>query len=188
MQKNILPVLSLGAILFWAALLPGIHAQSDASKSSVGTINIAADKASLNSTVVHLIGHAKIVSENYDLYAADIKVLSSSGAKQGSSNVRQAIAEGGATPGTQVVTHIRQPLQSALFTISSDRAVYQPDNSRPSGATLTFTGHVQVITKSGFLAEPSVSNTDTATILLGIGTEYPQVNTGPLHATLTPSQ
>ena len=60
-----------------------------------------------------------------------------------------------------------------------------PDTSRPSGGTLKFTGHVQVITKSGFLAEPSVSTTDTATILLGAGAEYPQVETGPGHITLT---
>ena len=188
MQKPILTVLPLCAALLWAALLPRTHAQSDAPVSKVGTVNVNFDKAVLNPEQWHLTGHAKITSQDYDLTSADIKVLFTPGAKAGVSGLREAVAVGGAVPGAQVVAHIRQPLQSASYEVHSDRAVYQPDTRRPGGGTLKFTGHVQVITKSGFLAEPSVSTTDTATILLGIGADYPQVETGAGHITLTPAQ
>ncbi len=181
---------ALGVLLLAFCLLI-VHAQSDTSKPSVGTVNVDFDKAVLNPEQWHLTGHAKIASEDYDLTSADIKVLFTPGAKSGVSGLREAVAVGGAVPGAQVVAHVRQPLQSASYEIHSDRAVYQPDTSRPSGGLLKFTGHVQVITKAGFLAEPSVSTTDTATILLGVGTQYmlrPQVETGPGHTTLTPAQ
>ncbi len=190
MQKTIYTGL-LGATLFAASLLPGTLVQSSTSQNTaapkIGTVNVDFDKAVLNPEQWHLTGHAKITSEDYDLTSADIKVFFTPGAKTGS-GLREAVAVGGAVPGAQVVAHIRQPLQSASYTINSDRAVYQPDISRPSGGTLKFTGHVKVITKSGFLAEPSVSTTDTATILLGVGADYPQVETGPGHITLTPAQ
>ena len=188
MQKTIYTGLLMGAALFGAALLPRTHAQSDTSKPSIGIINVDFDKAVLNPEQWHLTGHAKITSQDYDLTSADIKVLFTPSAKAGVSGLREAVAVGGAVPGAQVVAHIRQPLQSASYEVHSDRAVYQPDTRRPGGGTLKFTGHVQVITKSGFLAEPSVSTTDTATILLGVGADYPQVETGPGHITLTPAQ
>ncbi len=176
------------ALLLGAVLLPGTRAQTDTSKIHIGTVNVDFDKATLNPGLWHLMGHAKITSDNYDLTAADIKVTFTPGAKAGASGLREAVAVGGAVPGAQVVAHVRQPLQSASYEIHSDRAVFLPDTSRPSGGTLKFTGHVQVITKSGFLAGPSVSTTDTATILLGAGAVYPQVETGPGHITLTPAQ
>ena len=172
-------------ILLWAMLLPGAYAQNDTAAPKIGTVNVDFDKAVLNPALWHLTGHAKITSDNYDLAAADIKVTFASGAKPGVSGLREAVAVGG---DTQVIAHVRQPLQSTSYTVNSDRAVFSPDTSRPSGGTLKFTGHVKIITKSGFLAVPSVSTTDTATILLGAGVNYPQVETGPGHLTLTPAQ
>ena len=172
----------------WAALLPRTYAQSDTSKLSVGTVNVDFDKAVLNPGLWHLTGHAKITSDDYDLAAADIKITLAPGAKTGVSGLREAVAVGGTVPGAQVVAHVRQPLQSAAYEIYSDRAVFLPDTSRPSGGAMKFTGHVKVITKSGFLAEPSLATTDEATVLLGVGPEYPSVSTGPGHITLTPAQ
>ena len=188
LQKTLYIGLLIGSALLWAGLLPGSRAQSDAPASKVGTVNVDFDKAVLSPQQWHLTGRAKITSENYDMAAADIKVLFAPGAKTGVSGLREAVAVGGVAPEAQVIAHIRQPLQSASYTIHADRAVYQPDASRPSGGTLKFTGHVKVITKSGFLAAPSVSTTDTATILLGVGADYPEVSTGPGHLTLTPAQ
>ncbi len=193
MQKTIYIGLLPGLALLWAGPLPETLAQSDASAAKVGTakigtVNVDFDKAVLNPQLWHLTGHAKITSENYDMTAADIKVLFTRGAKTNVSDLREAVAVGGAAPESQVVAHIRQPLQSESYTIHADRAVYQPDVSRPSGGTLKFTGHVQVITKSGFLAGPSVTTTDAATIVLGVGADYPQVDTGPGHITGTPAQ
>lgn len=188
MQKTFFLALLLGALL-----LPGTQAQTGSSQSGtaapkIGTVNVDFDKAVLNPEQWHLTGHAKITSQDYDLTSADIKVFFTPGAKTGVSGLREAVAVGGAVPGTQVVAHIRQPLQSTSYTVSSDRAVYQPDTSRPSGGILKFTGHVRVITKSGFLAEPSLATTDEAIVLLGVGADYPSVSTGPGHITLTPAQ
>ena len=176
MQKLSLKTLLIGSLLIGSlltALLVGVYAQSDTAKIHVGTVNVDFDKAMLNPGFLHLMGHAKITSDDYDLYAADIKLYSAPAgkteSKTGASGLRQAVAEGGAAPESQVIAHIRQPLQSETFEIYSDRAVYLPDNTRPSGGTMKFTGHVKVITKSGFFAEPSVSTFESATVLLGAG-------------------
>ena len=164
------------------------HAQSGTAKAPVGKVNITFDQAAYDPSLLHLIGHAKITSDSYDLYAADIKVYPMSGSSAGAAGIEKAVAEGGVTPGTQIVAHIRQPLQNQSFEITSDRAVYQPDASRPSGGEIKFTGHVKVVTKSAFLAEPSVSTFETATVLLGAGADYPKINTGAGHIILTPAQ
>ena len=182
MNKTIL------AGLLLTALLPAARAQTDKQKINVGTVTVDFDKATLNPGLWHLMGHANITSDDYDLRAADITITFAPGSKTGASGLRQAVAEGGAVPGAQVIAHIRRVLQSEAYEIYADRAVYLPDRSRPSGGTMKFTGHVKVITKSGFLAEPSVSTFETATVLLGAGSAYPQVQTGPGHITLTPAQ
>ena len=176
----------IGALL--AAFMPAVSAQTDTAKIHVGTVHLDFDKSTASSAFTHLTGHVKITSEDYDLYAADIKLYSVPGSKTDAAGIQRAVAEGGATPGSQIIAHIRRPLQSEEFEIDSDRAVYLPDHSRPSGGSMKFTGHVKVITKSGFLAEPSVLTTETATVLLGAGSEYPAVDTGPGHLTLTPAQ
>lgn len=185
MRRANFTLMPLCATLFWAALPPTARAQNDTPKLSIGTAEIYADKTISTPTLVHLVGHASVTSENYDLLATDIKAYLPSGSSTGA-GVKEAVAAG--SPSLQVIAHIRQPLQSASYEVHSDRAVYLPDMSRPSGGILKFTGHVKVITKSGFLAEPSVSTTDAATILLGVGADYPQVETGPTHITLTPAQ
>ena len=181
-----------------AALAGVLRAQSGAEKlpagkkapvkkTSVGKVDITFDAATDDPKLLHLMGHAKMTSDDYDLYAADIKAYTLSGGS-GAAGLQQAVAEGGAVPGTQVIAHIRQPLQSEEFDVYSDRAVYTPDMSRPSGGAIKFTGHVKVITKSGFLAEPSLSTFETATVLLGAGPDYPKIDTGAGHITLTPAQ
>jgi hypothetical protein len=182
LQKTLL----IGLLL--TALVSGVYAQSNTAKIHVGTVHIDFDKLSETPGLLHLLGHAKMTSDDYDLLAADIKVYSTPGSKGGVSGVRQAVAEGGAAPGSQVIAHIRQPLQSEDFEINADRAVYLPDYTRPSGGAMKFTGHVKVITKSGFLAEPSLSTFESATVLLGAGPDYPRIDTGPGHITLTPAQ
>ena len=182
MQKTFL----IGLLL--TALLPAVYAQSDTAKIHVGTVHLDFDHSTTNPGFTDLIGHVKITSDDYDLYAADIKVYSAPGSKTAASGIQRAVAVGGAVPGSQVIAHIRQPLQSEEFEIDSDRAVYLPDHTRPSGGTMKFTGHVKVITKSGFLAEPSLSTFESVTVLLGVGSEYPSVQTGPGHMTLTPAQ
>ncbi len=186
MRKTSLKILLGGALL--ASLAGLLSAQSDTAKTHIGKVDIVFDKATYDSRLLHLMGHAKMTSDNYDLYAADIKAYTRPGGKSGASGLQQAVAEGGAVPGSQVIAHIRQPLQSEDFEVDSDRAVYLPDNTRPSGGSMKFTGHVKWITKSGFLAEPSLSTFETFTVLLGAGPDYPKIATGAGHITLTPAQ
>lgn len=178
----------IGSSLFLALALSLAYAQSGTTQTPIGEVNITFDRAVYDPALLHLIGHAKITSDSYDLYAADIKAYTAPGDKASASGIQKAVAEGGASPGTQVVAHIRQPLQNQSFEITADRAVYQPDASRPSGGEIKFTGHVKVVTKSAFLAEPSVSTFETATVLLGAGPDYPKIDTGAGHIILTPAQ
>ena len=178
----------LAGSLLLTLVLPAAFAQSDTAKLHVGTVNVDFQKATLTPGLWHLMGHAKITSDNYDLNAADIKITFAPGSKTGASGLRQAVAEGGAAPNMQVIAHIRRPLESETYEIYSDKAIYLPDKTRPGGGRMNFTGHVKVITKSGFLAEPSVSTFDSATVLLGAGNAYPQIETGAGHITLIPAQ
>ncbi len=177
----------LGLLPFALPLRTGAQ-DTEAPKTRVGPVDIKFDRADANPSLVHLIGHARVTSDDYDFYAADIKLIGAPAGKAKSPGLGEAVAEGGAMPGTQVIAHIRRPLDSVAFEIYSDRAVYRRDLSRPSGGVLTFTGQVKVITKSGFLAVPSVTTTDKAEILLGAGPDYPQLQSGPGHISLTPAQ
>jgi hypothetical protein len=142
LQKTIL----IGLLL--TALVSGVYAQSDTAKIHVGTVHLDFDGSKTNPGFTDLTGHVKITSDNYDLYAADIKVYSAPGTKTAASGIQRAVAVGGAVPGSQV----------------------------------------KVITKSGFLAEPSLSTFEIATVLLGAGSDYPKIETGAGHITLTPAQ
>lgn len=175
------------------ALSPALPAQTGASapKSGglkIGTVVFDARSAQYRPGLLHLSGQVKITSADYDLAGEDIKLFSTQPSGGGKATLKNAVVEGDPAAGKQVVAHIRQPLQGQAYEIFADHAVYAPDNSRPGGGRMDFTGHVKVITNSGFLAEPSVTNTDHATILMGQGDDYPQVLTGPAHIVLTPAQ
>lgn len=184
------------ASLFFAALtpavLPPLSAQTGpekrASRVSVGRVDIDFQYGKLTPGLWHLIGRVKMTTENYDLTGEDLRIVFA-GDKSGASALAKATADGNPAAGIQVHANIRQPLQGQTYVITADHALYLPDNSRPGGGSMTFTGHVNIVTKSGFLAEPSVSTTDRATLLLGADKVlYPQLETGPAHITLTPAQ
>jgi len=184
------------AFLFSAALIPAVlsplTAQADpekpASRVSVGKVDVDFQYGKLTPGLWHLTGRVKMTTENYDLTGEDLRILFAGG-KSGTSALAKATADGNPAAGIQVHANIRQPLQGQAYVITADHAVYLPDNSRPGGGSMTFTGHVKIVTKSGFLAEPSVSTTDRATLLLGADKIlYPQLETGPAHITLTPAQ
>ncbi len=190
MQKSTITLIFTGA--FAALTLLPLFAQSDPDKPSsrvaVGTVNVDFEYGKLTPGLWHLTGRVKMTTENYDLAGEDLKVVFAAG-KSGASALAKATAEGNPATGQQVIATIRQPLQGQAYVITADHAVYTPDPSRPGGGAMNFTGHVKIVTKSGFLAEPSVSTTDHATILLGQNKDlYPQLETGPAHITLTPAQ
>jgi len=180
MHKRSLILLSL-----FFALLPTLPAQSGAAPH-IGQVDVSFQNAAIMPGVWHLTGRVTLTSDQYDLAAEDVKVLFSPGIKGAASSLRQATATG--SPAHQVIAHIRRPLESETFEIYADRAVYLPEPSRPGGGNLTFTGNVKVIVKSGFFAAPSVSTVEYATVLLGPKPDYPKLNTGAGHITLTPAQ
>jgi hypothetical protein len=182
------------------ALMPGAIAQNDSygvdskpkiAPVTIGPVNVNFDHATLAPGLWHFTGSVTLTSEDYDLNAEDIKIIFDPESrkipkKNGTAALSRAVAVG--LPDKPVIAHLRRPLESQDYTIYSDQAVYVPDLTRPSGGKMEFTGHVKVITDSGFLAVPSVSTFGSATVLLGAGTEYPQVITGAGHITLTPAQ
>ncbi|MGI4791406.1 MAG: hypothetical protein ACRYFS_21470 [Janthinobacterium lividum] len=198
----------LAGSLVLTTLLTGVYAQSEKTKpagapqSKIGKVNVDFQKATLNPSLWHLMGNAKITSNDYDLIAADIKISFMPGTKTKPSALSQAVAEGGVAPNSQVLTHIRQllkstdpalkssakPQQSVSYEIFSDQAVYLPVRTRPGGGKINFTGHVKIITTSSSLTEPSISTFESASVLLGAGEDYPQIDTGAGHITLTPNE
>ena len=190
MHKQIF-ITALSVILLTTTLV-ALPAQTDPEKSSprfaVGKVDVDFQYGKLTPGLWHLTGHVKMTTENYDIAGEDLTVVFASG-KAGASSLMKATAEGDPATGQQVIANIRQPLQGQAYEIHADHAVFTPVRSRLGGGQIDFTGHVKIITKSGFLVEPSVSTTDHATILMGQDKAlYPELRTGPAHITLTPAQ
>jgi len=194
-KNNAALLLLLGMAAFTASVTSVLSAQTEAGKSGsgprLGRINGRFEYSKVTPNRWHFMGNIGITSQEYDLAAGDVKVFFRPD-KAGRSTLERATADGGPTMGGQVDVHIRRPLESQAYEIKSDHAVYMPDDARPNGAKMVFTGHVTVITTSGLLAEPSISTFDTTTkpvtVLLGRGEDYPQLETGPGHVVVTPAQ
>jgi hypothetical protein len=175
-----------------------LSAQNDAAPAGsalhFGQVNMSWLKSvKYTPTGAQFAGGVKMTSENYDLSCETLTFIfekPSGKVKSGGIGgaLSKATAESNPATGAQVIADIRRPLEGQTFHVLADQAVYVPDKTRPGGVALHFTGHVQVITSSGFFAEPSVMTTDEATFLLGTGADYPQLNTGPGHITVTPAQ
>jgi hypothetical protein len=116
-----------------------------------------------------------------------------------STDVPGAIARGSVVgnpaKGTQVAGRFEQVEEGRTFRIHADKAVYTPEPGRSGVSRIEFTGHVKIVFSSSVaLAEPSVTTTDHVTVLLGPKpkpgepAKYPQLETGPGKATLTPAE
>lgn len=194
MPKSFSYTLAVGLALL--ALAPLALSAQDAPASGpkaglkLGRIEGDVQQSALSPALWHFVGHITITSEDYDLAAHDIKVhfKTGKGKTAGASTLINAVAEGDPGAGVPVVVHVRRPLESQSYEIRAEHAVYLPIAAAPETGKMDFTGHVRVITRSGFLAEPSVSTTDRATVLLGAGDAFPQLATGPAHIVLTPAQ
>ncbi len=176
------------------ALSPfALSAQTDpdkpAGKLKFGKVEGDVQYSKLTPSQWHFTGHIKVTSDAYDLAAEDLKMyfLPGKGGKISLSTLEKATADGDAQH--QVEARIEQPLEKiSAYEILSDHAVYTPDNSRPGGGQMIFTGHVVVNSHSGFLVGPATGTMEKATVLLGTGSEYPQLETGPAHFVATPAQ
>lgn len=164
-------------------------ADQTTSSLKIGAVSISFNKFLVKGNQAHLSAGVKMTSEQYDLTAEDVLATRAS-AQSGHSGLAGATAEGSPVKKTQVFARIKQPLQGEEFKVFADHAVYVPDYSRPAGGRINFTGHVKVISMSGFLAGPAPADfgAGPVTILLGQGENYPQIETGPGHIVVTPAQ
>jgi len=177
----------------FAALTPAsLPAQSGARTSATlpvfGNVHLQYTKGgSYTPTRAQVSGQVRLTSENYDLSCETLTIVSD---KPKGKSERPVLSRATAKPlpGAQIVADVRRPLEGETFHVLADQAVYLPEPSRPGGVRIDFTGHVKVVTNSGFLAEPSVAITDHATILLGQGDDYPELKTGAGNITMTPAQ
>lgn len=183
----LVPLLLLCTAPAWPAPDDGGGAKS---RPQIGKVDVDYQHGDFKPALWHLTGSVKMKSDNYDLASDDLVVnfAPKNSAAAGASSLEKVTAASDPKSSRQVVAHIRRPLESEAYEIEADKAVYTPDTSRPGGGAMRFTGNVKVTSRSGFLAEPSISTTDRATVLLGTGDEYPQIQTGPAHITLTPAQ
>ena len=138
-------------------------------------------------------GRVNMTSKNYDLSCETLTFLF--GTPKGKAAGRPVLTRATAKPaaGAQIVADVRRPdalhpLDSQAFHVVADQAVYVPENSRPGGVRVDFTGHVHVTTTAGFLTGPSDTTTDHFTLWLGKGDDYPQFETGPAEISATPAK
>ncbi len=136
-------------------------------------------------------GQVQITSPGYDLSAETVTATLTPTTKAGAApTLTKAVAV--AAPGKQVTADIRSTdavtgKAKAAYHILADKAVYLPDAARSGYGKIDFTGHVQISTQSGFSIGPAIGTTDQATLLFGPDkTKYPQLETGPGRAVVTP--
>ena len=177
----------------WVSLAPSVSLAQKAGKTTsslkIGAVNVSFGGFFLKGSQGRFSAGVRMTSEQYDLTAEDVLATLAS-AQSGHSGLAGATAAGSTAKKTQVVAHVKQPLQGEAFEIFADHAVYVPDYARPGGGRIDFTGHVRVLSMSGFLAGPAPGDfgNGPVTILLGQGDDYPQLQTGPGHIVVTPAQ
>lgn len=160
-----------------------------ASSLKIGAVNIGFGGFSLKGSQGRFSSGVRLTSAQYDLAAEDVQAVFAS-RQSGHSGLTGATAEGSRAKKTQVIAHVKQPLQGDAFEIHADHAIYVPEYGRPDGGRIDFTGHVTVLSTSGFLAGPAPGDfgNGPVTILLGQGDDYPQLQTGPGNIVVTPAQ
>lgn len=159
------------------------------SSLKIGAVDVTFGGFSLKGTQGRFSAGVKMTSAQYDLTAEDVQAALTS-PQSGHSGLARATAEGSRVKKTQVIAHIKRPLQSEEFRIAADHAIYVPDYSRRDGGRIDFTGHVTVLSTSGFLAGPAPADfgNGPVTVQLGQGEDYPQLQAGPGHIVVTPAQ
>lgn len=196
MSKNRVSVVAvLLSVLVGFAVLPLSAQRADnqgAGKTTslkIGEVNVGFGGFLLIGNTLRLSHGVQMTSAQYDLTAEDVTATQAP-PRSGHSGLAGATAEGSRAKKTQVIAHVKQPLQGEAFEIFADRAVYVPEYARPDGGRIDFTGHVRVLSRSGFLAGPAPADfgNGPVTVLLGQGDDYPQLQTGPGHIVVTPAQ
>lgn len=186
MRKHRNITLVAGTILAFAA---PIQAQDAAPVSTTrgGPVDLTWQKGSSEKgNQVRVSGDVHLISATFAAQAETITVDLLRGSKSGAvGGVGRAAME--PLPGKQVSGRFQDIAQGRSYQFQADHAVYVPDNARPNGGRIDLTGHVRVAVNAPIALDgPLVTVTDHAVVLLGQGTQYPQVQTGAGHLTFTP--
>ena len=172
--------------------LTAAPASAQTGSTSAGKVNLVWHKSAVYTPAgLTMSGEVQVTSPDYDLSAETVTATLAPAQKAGAAPaLTKAVAV--AAPGRQVTADIRSTdavtgKAKAAYHILADKAVYLPDAARPGYGEIDFTGHVQVSTQSGFSIGPAVGTTDQATLLFGPDkAKYPQLETGPGRAVVTP--
>ena len=158
-----------------------------ASTTRVGPVDLTYHKgAAFAGNQVRVMGDVHINSQTFAAQAETITVDLLRGSKSGAvGGIGRAAME--PLAGHQVSGRFQDIAQGRNYQFQADHAVYVPDNARPGGGRIDLTGHVHVAVNAPIALDgPLVTVTDHAVVLLGQGTQYPQVQTGAGHLTFTP--
>jgi len=169
------------------------HAQEAAptgaptSATRIGPVDLTYHKgAAFAGNQVRVSGDVRINSQTFAAQAETITVDLLRGSKSGAvGGIGRAAME--PLAGHQVSGRFQDIAQGRNYQFQADHAVYVPDNARPGGGRIDLTGHVRLAVNAPIALDgPLVTVTDHAVVLLGQGTQYPQVQTGAGHLTFTP--
>ncbi len=158
-----------------------------ASTTRVGPVDLTYHKgAAFAGNQVRVSGDVRINSQTFAAQAETITLDLLRGSKSGAvGGIGRAAMEPLANH--QVSGRFQDIAQGRNYQFQADHAVYVPDNARPGGGRIDLTGHVRLAVNAPIALDgPLVTVTDHAVVLLGQGTQYPQVQTGAGHLTFTP--
>ncbi len=180
----------IGTVLAFAASIQAQEAAPTAAPASathLGPVDLTYHKgAAFAGNQVRVMGDVHINSQTFAAQAETITLDLLRGSKSGAvGGIGRAAME--PLAGHQVSGRFQDIAQGRNYQFQADHAVYVPDNARPGGGRIDLTGHVRLAVNAPIALDgPLVTVTDHAVVLLGQGTQYPQVQTGAGHLTFTP--
>ena len=180
-----LPLALSSVLLGQSPVIPG---QSPAASAKIGPVNLSWTlPGDFSDDKLNLRGIVHMTSTSYDLQARSVVAIFNK--SNNGLEIAKATATGDPAKNVQVIGRFEAPEQGRTYLIDGDQAVYVPDASRKGGGRIDFTGNVAVTLQSPKdLSGPGIMKTDKATVLVGAGPEYPQVQFGAGTLTFTPLQ
>lgn len=139
---------------------------------------------------LRVFGSVHAQAENYDLQAETVTIALASGPRKNA--IAGATADG--TASKQVSGLFQQVADGAkrVIQVHGDHAVYRPEDDRPGGGRVDFTGHVTMtILDPKALHGPAVAVTEPLTVFLGRNApgkppKYPAIEGGGGSLDVTP--
>ena len=149
----------------------GALAQSGGSLSNVGKVDVSAESS--------------VAGPGYVVYRA-ARMRTESGMRLDADEVRANLAKGSNALVNVVATghvngHLDQIEQGRSYTVTAEKAVYDPKANR-----IDLSGGVKTVMTSAYTSGPLVQTGDTAVIQLGKAPDYPLITMNHVHTVFTP--